>query len=188
VSVRYPSSPAAGGLPPPFIGQGGQFTIVPHSFSYVWRYGVQRHGVDDRPSESCFWQGVTVCPVSVQERLRGRRRGILSSGRRVCVSLRVGLMEGRHSGGRGDVLSSWTPTALGMGMECPGWRHRADDDGGVTPHWFGVTASSREGAIQVSVPLSRVPPSSFEGAACGPYESGRHSVTELTLALPHSDV
>jgi hypothetical protein len=28
----------------------------------------------------------------------------------------------------------------------------------------------------------------FEGAARRPYESGRHSVTELTLALPHSAV
>jgi hypothetical protein len=42
--------------------------------------------------------------------------------------------------------------------------------------------------MQASVPLSRVPPSSFEGAACGPYESGRHSVMELTLASLHSDV
>jgi hypothetical protein len=56
------------------------------------------------------------------------------------------------------------------------------------PHWSDVTASSRAGARQASVPFSRVPPSSFEGAACGPYESGRHSVTELTLALPHSVV
>jgi hypothetical protein len=37
-------------------------------------------------------------------------------------------------------------------------------------------------------PFSRVPPSSFEGAARRPYESGRHSVTELTQALLHSVV
>jgi hypothetical protein len=67
-----------------------------------------------------------------------------------------------------------------------GWPHRADGDGGDAPHWFDVTTLSREGTRQVSVPSSRVPPSSFEGAACRPYESGRHSVTELTLALPHS--
>jgi hypothetical protein len=99
-------------------------------------------------------------------------------------------MEGRrsHSGGRGNVLSSWTPIAPGMGLQCPGWWHRSDGDKGNAPHWFDVTASSREGAIQASVPLSRVPPSSFEGAACGLYESGRHSVTELTLTSPHSDV
>jgi hypothetical protein len=35
-------------------------------------------------------------------------------------------------------------------------------------------------------PLLRVPPSSFKGAAHQPYESGRHSVTGLTPALPHS--
>jgi hypothetical protein len=37
-------------------------------------------------------------------------------------------------------------------------------------------------------PPSRAPLSSFEGAARWPYESGWHSVTELTLALPHSVV
>jgi hypothetical protein len=37
-------------------------------------------------------------------------------------------------------------------------------------------------------PLSRVPPSSFEGMARRPYESGRHSVAELTPASPHSIV
>jgi hypothetical protein len=93
-----------------------------------------------------------------------------------------------NSGGHGDVLSSWTPTVPGMVLQCPRWRHRADGDEGDAPHWFDVTASSREGAIQAFVPLSRVPSSSFEGAVCGPYESGRHSVTELTLASPHSDV
>jgi hypothetical protein len=35
-------------------------------------------------------------------------------------------------------------------------------------------------------PLSRVPPSSFEGVERQPYESGWHSVTGLTPALPHS--
>jgi hypothetical protein len=80
------------------------------------------------------------------------------------------------------------PHSAGVGLQCPGWRHRADGDGGDTPHWFDVTTSSREGAIRASVPLSRVPPSSFEGAARGPYESGWRSVTELTLASPHSDV
>jgi hypothetical protein len=37
-------------------------------------------------------------------------------------------------------------------------------------------------------PPSRVPPSSFEGAARRPYESGWQSVAALTLALPHSVV
>jgi hypothetical protein len=35
-------------------------------------------------------------------------------------------------------------------------------------------------------PFSRIPPSSFEGATRRPYESGWHSVAQLTLALPHS--
>jgi hypothetical protein len=65
---------------------------------------------------------------------------------------------------------------------------QGDGDGGDTPHWSDVTASSRAGARQTFVPFSRVLPSSFEGAACGPYESGWHSVTELTLGLPHSVV
>jgi hypothetical protein len=69
-----------------------------------------------------------------------------------------------------------------------GWPHRADGDGGDVPHWFDVTALSREGVRQVPVAFLRVPPSYFEGAVLGPYESGRHSVTELTPALPHSVV
>jgi hypothetical protein len=107
---------------------------VPHSFSYVRRYGVQRHGVDGCPGESCFWQSIMACLVSVQERLRGWRCGIFSSGRRACVSSRVGLTEGQrsHSGGRGDVLSSWTPTAPGMVLQCPGW-WRGSGDGCTRP-------------------------------------------------------
>jgi hypothetical protein len=75
---------------------------------------------------------------------------------------------------------------LGTVAQRRGWLHRADGDGGDAPHWSDVTASSRAGARQAFVPFSRVPLSSFEGAACGPYGSGRHSVKELTLALPHS--
>jgi hypothetical protein len=56
------------------------------------------------------------------------------------------------------------------------------------PHWSDITTSSCAGAGHAFVPFLRVLPSSFEGAACGPYESGRHSVTELTPALPHSAV
>jgi hypothetical protein len=44
---------------------------VPHCFIYMWRHGVQCHGVDGRPGESFFWRDVMACPVSVQERLRG---------------------------------------------------------------------------------------------------------------------
>jgi hypothetical protein len=49
-------------------------------------------------------------------------------------------------------------------------------------------ALSRAAARQASVLFSRVLLSSFEGVARGSYESGRHSVMELTLALPHNVV
>jgi hypothetical protein len=83
---------------------------------------------------TCFWQSVTACPVSVQERIRGWQCGSFSSGRCACVSSRVGLTEGRrsHSGRRGDVLSSWTPTAPGMVLLGPGW-WRGSGDGRTGP-------------------------------------------------------
>jgi hypothetical protein len=102
---------------------------VPHSFSYVWRYGVQRHGVDGHPGKSYFWQSVMVCPASVQERLRGWRCGSFFPSRCACVISRVELMEGRrsHSGRRGGVFSSRTPTTSGMVLHCPGWRRGSGD-------------------------------------------------------------
>jgi hypothetical protein len=60
----------------------------------------------------------------------------------------------------------------GMASWWRGWPHRADGDGGDAPHWSDVTALSWAGAEQVFVPLSRVPSSSFEGAARRSYESG----------------
>jgi hypothetical protein len=36
---------------------------VPHSSSYVWRYGVQCHRVDGRLGESCFCQSVVASLV-----------------------------------------------------------------------------------------------------------------------------
>jgi hypothetical protein len=66
---------------------------------------------------------------------------------------------------------------------CP---HRTNGDGGDALHWSDVMASSWASAEQTSVPFSRAPPSSFEGAVRRPYRGGWHSVTELTLALPHS--
>jgi hypothetical protein len=61
---------------------------------------------------------------------------------------------------------------LGMALQWREWPHRTDGDGGNAPHWSEVTALSWAGVEQSSVPLSRVPPSSFEGAALGLYESG----------------
>jgi hypothetical protein len=76
----------------------------------------------------------------------------------------------------------------GMVAQWRGWPHRAGGDGGDALYWSDVTALSYVGVGWMSVPFSRVPPSSFEGAARRPYWSGWHSVTELTLALPHNAV
>jgi hypothetical protein len=55
-------------------------------------------------------------------------------GRRSYVSSRVGLTEGwrSHSGRRGDVLSSWAPTAPGMALQRSGW-WRSSGDGRTGP-------------------------------------------------------
>jgi hypothetical protein len=86
---------------------------------------------------------------------------------------------GPHSTGDGA-------TVLGMVAQRRGWPHRADGDGGDVPHWSNVAALSRASARQAFITFSRVPLSSFEGAACRSYGSGRHSVTELAPASPHS--
>jgi hypothetical protein len=65
----------------------------------------------------------------------------------------------------------------GMAPWWRGWPHRADGDGGDAPD---VMAWPRASAEPRPSP-SRVPPSSFEGAARRPYKSGWHSVAELTL-------
>jgi hypothetical protein len=78
--------------------------------------------------------------------------------------------------------------APGMASGWRGWSRRTDGDGGDTSHWPDVMAWSWAGVEQMSVPLLRVPSSSFESAARRPYETGRHSVTELTPVLPHSVV
>jgi hypothetical protein len=167
---------------------------VPHCFIYVWTHGVQCRGVDDRPGESCLWRDVMACPVSVQERLRGWRcRGRSFSGRPHADS-RVPLTGGRtrHSSRCGNVPSPRASTALGTAMQCPGWC-RDGRDGRTGPTTTEMTSpaglTSRRNPGQAwnrrSSP-SRVPPSSFEGAARQSYESGRHSVTGLTPATPHS--
>jgi hypothetical protein len=42
---------------------------------------------------------------------------------------RAWLTEDRmvHSGGRGDVLSTWVPIVRGMALQCSGWRHSRED-------------------------------------------------------------
>jgi hypothetical protein len=91
-------------------------------------------------------------------------------------------------------LSSWVPAAPGMAAQGRGWLH-SGGDGRTGPEMTGETGSagnvtvlSRVGMGQVSVPFSRVLPSSFKGVARRPYGGGWHSVTELTLALSHSVV
>jgi hypothetical protein len=76
-----------------------------------------------------------------------------------------------HSGQGGGVLLPRTPTTSGMALQCPGWPHRTGGDGGDTPYWFDITVLSWANVEHASVPFSRAPPSSFEGAALGPYES-----------------
>jgi hypothetical protein len=129
-----------------------QFTIVPHCFIYVWMYGVQCHGVDGRPGESCFWRDVMAHPVSVQERLRAWPCGGCPFGVRPPADSRVPLSRGRtgHSSGCGDVLSLRGPTASGMALQWLGWPHRAGGDRGGVPD---VTPWPWARAEQASVPL-----------------------------------
>jgi hypothetical protein len=90
---------------------------------------------------------------------------------------------GSHSAGDGAAVP-------GMVAQQRGWPHRAGGDGGDVLHWSGVTASSRAGAGLMSVPLSRVPPSSFEGCdveAIPEWAAQCHGVdTGLPAQLPYS--
>jgi hypothetical protein len=81
---------------------------VPHSFSYIWRYGAQRRGVDGRPGESWSWPSVKARLVSVQERLRGWPCGDFPFGRRPYVDSGAQLTGGRkaHNNRRGGISSS----------------------------------------------------------------------------------
>jgi hypothetical protein len=116
-------------------------------------------------------------------------------GRRPYADLRVQLTEGSkvHNSGHGDVLSFWVLTAPGRVLQCPGWLH-SGRDGCTWPKVTGETLStglmSRRRPARAwgkrpylfrgfRRPLSR-------GATWRLYESGRHSVTELTPAFPHS--
>jgi hypothetical protein len=82
-----------------------------YCFIYMWRHGVQFHGVDGRPGESCIWRGDMACPVSVQERLRGWWRRGRPFGLHPYIGSRVRLTGGRrvHSSRRGGILSPRPP-------------------------------------------------------------------------------
>jgi hypothetical protein len=89
-----------------------------------------------------------------------------------------------HSSRRGDVLSLRVSTALRMALQCPGWRRDGGDGHTGLMVTEGMRPTSRHDPMRARnrrLPPSRVPPSSFEGAVLRTYESGRHSVAELTL-------
>jgi hypothetical protein len=89
---------------------------VPHYFIYVWSHGIQCHGVDGHPGESCFWRSVMACHMSVQERLRGWWSRGRPFGGRPRADSRVPLTGGctGHSSGHDNVLSLHVSTASGM--------------------------------------------------------------------------
>jgi hypothetical protein len=98
-----------------------------------------------------------------------------------------------YSGGDGDVLSSRAPTATGMALQYSGWRHSGGDGRTgptVTEKTCYTGLTSRCGPMRVRgrrlYPFRGFRRLLLRGAACRPYRSGRHSVTELTLAFPHS--
>jgi hypothetical protein len=134
-------------------------------------------------------------PVPAQERLRGWSCGSFLFCRRLYADSGARLTEGRktHISGCGDVLSSSAPTAPGMVLQCSGWWHNGGD-GRTGPE---VTEETRS-----TGPMSRRHPARVQGCrpylfrgfcrplsrgvTWRPYRSGRHSVTELTPAFPHS--
>jgi hypothetical protein len=131
----------------------------------------------------------------VQEWLRGLRCGSFSFGRRPYVGSRVRLTEcwRMHNGGRGDVSSSWAPTAQGMELQCPRWQY-SGGDARTGPELAEQTRSTSLTSWRRPVRARGKHPYPFRGfrrplsrgAACWPYGSGWRSVTELTPTFPHS--
>jgi hypothetical protein len=134
-------------------------------------------------------------PVPAQERLRGWLCGSFPFGRRPHADSRVRLTKGQrtHNSGRGGVLSSRVPTTSGMALQWPGWKHNGGDGRtgpkmteescfpGLMSRCCPAWARGRRLYLFRGFrhPLSR-------GATWRPYRRGRHTVTVLTLALPHS--
>jgi hypothetical protein len=169
---------------------------VPHSSKcYIWRYGVQCRGIDSCPSESYSRQASWRVLCWPRGGLEGGRVGASHLGRCPYAGSRVQLTEGRraHNGGDGDVLSSRAPTTTGMAFHYSGWRHSGGDGctgptvteetrhTGLTSRRHPVWARGRR-----RYPFRGFHRSHSRGAVCRPYGSGRHSVTELTPAFPHS--
>jgi hypothetical protein len=62
----------------------------------------------------------------------------------------------------------------------------AGDDRGDALYWFDVIAPSRAGAGSVVVPLSRVPPSSFEGDNVEEVREWAAQCHGITPSFPHN--
>jgi hypothetical protein len=96
---------------------------------------------------------------------------------------RCPIVPGSHNAGDDAAMP-------GMVAQWRGWPHRAASDGGDVLCWSDITAPSWAGARQMVVPLSRVPPSSFEGCdmeAAREWPAQRRGVdTGLPAQLPHS--
>jgi hypothetical protein len=103
-------------------------------------------------------------------------------------------MEARraHNDGDGNVLSSRAPTTTGMALQCSSWQHSGGDGRtGSTVmeemRYTGLTSWRRPVRARGRCPYLfrgfRRP--LFEGCGVAAVQE-RHSVTELTLALPHS--
>jgi hypothetical protein len=101
--------------------------------------------------------------VSVQERLRGWRRGSLLFGRRSRVDSRGQLTRGRmeHSSGHGDVLSPCASTTSGMALQCPVWRRGGGDGRTGLMVTEGTRPMSRHGPVRAR----NGRPSPFEGSS-----------------------
>jgi hypothetical protein len=153
IAIRRPLPLRLGDCLSFFRPRRKQFTSVPHYFAYVWRHGVQCHGVDGHPGESCLWRGVMACLVRTQERLRGWQCSGFLFGDHPCEDSRVLLTRGhtRHSDRCGGVLSPHASTASGMAMQWPGWC--LDDGDGrtgpmVTEATIPAGLSSRRRPVQ----------------------------------------
>jgi hypothetical protein len=108
----------------------------------------------------------------------------------------VGRFEGAVDGG--PYVAQWSlwrrlvparPNSVGMSSQCLAWCS-SGGDGRTGLTVTGMTdpagLTSRCGPTSAQKRHSRVPPAPFEGTACQSYGGRRHSVTELTPALPHS--
>jgi hypothetical protein len=100
---------------------------------------------------------------------------------------------GMNNSERGGVSSSRASTTPGMVLQCPGWWH-SGGDGCTGPEVKEETCSTGPTSRRRPAPVRGWRPYLFRGfhrplsrgATWRPYESGRHSVTELTPAFPHS--